>query len=275
MNTLLRFIQKYQFLLFFLLLEGISIWLLASNNYYQRSKVSSVTRAFHGFTSEKIAKGTQYFKLRQINEQLAGENLELRRQLAKNSAATLKYEFSQASENADMDFEFVGARIINNSVNKQNNFLTINAGKNKGIELEMGVVTNTGVVGIVSGVSEHYATVISLLNVDFRISAKLERTGYFGSLYWDGNNYKQAILSEIPQHVSIMKGDTIVTSGFSSIFPSDIPLGTVESFDKKAGNFYTIRFNLINDFKQLDYVWIVTNLHKDERETLENPSVND
>ncbi len=275
MNTLLRFIQKYQFLLFFLLLEGISLWFLASNNYYQRAYFGGITRSFHGYTSKKIAEGTQYFRLRKINEQLANENLDLRKQLAKHSVTALRYEFVQGYDQTNPDYEFIGARVINNSVNKQNNFITLNAGKNKGIEKEMGVVTSTGVVGIVLGVSDHFATVISLLNVDFRISAKLQRTGYFGSLYWDGLNYKQAILSEIPQHVEIMKGDTIVTSGFSSIFPPDIPLGTVESFDKKAGNFYTIRFNLLSDFKQLDYVWVITSMHKTERETLENPSAND
>ena len=275
MNTLLRFIQKYQFLLFFLLLEGISLWLLASNNYYQRSQFAGITRSFHGYTSKKIAEGTQYFRLRKINEQLASENLDLRKQLAKHSVSAIEYGLLQGSNQTSPEYEFMGARVINNSVNKQNNFITLNVGGNMGVEKEMGVVTSKGVVGIISGVSEHYATVISLLNVDFRISAKLKRSGYFGSLYWDGLNYKQAILSEIPQHVTILKGDTIVTSGFSSIFPPDIPLGTVESFDKKAGNFYTIRFNLLSDFKQLDYVWVITSMHKAERETLENPSVND
>lgn len=275
MNTLIRFLIRHQFFLFFLVLEAISLWLLASNNYYQRSKFGNLSRSFYGYTSSLIQDGRSYLSLRQVNDQLAKDNLALRNQLAKQSVVLTPELYENLIPSDDLEFEFIHARVVNNSVNKQYNFLTLNVGRNQGVEKEMGVVTNNGVVGIISAVSDNYSTVISLLNVDLRLSAKLKRTGYFGSLYWDGRDYKKAILSEIPQHVEILQGDTISTSGFSAIFPPDIPLGTVDSYDKKAGNFYTIRLELFNDFKQLDYVWVIKNLHGDERDKLENPAQND
>lgn len=275
MNTLIRFIIRYQFLLFFLILEAISLWLLAENNFYQRSKFGNLSRSFYGYTSSVIEDGRKYLTLKQINEQLAKDNLALRNQVASQPSQFAKSGLAESLIANQVAFEFIPARVVNNSVNKQYNFLTLNVGRRQGVEMEMGVVTNSGVIGIVSGLSDNYSTVISLLNVDFRISAKLQRTGYFGSLYWDGTNYLEAVLSEIPQHVDIVMGDTIVTSGYSVIFPPDIPLGTVNTFDKKSGNFYTIRLGLFNDFRKIDYVWVVKNLHAEERQKLENPEAND
>lgn len=275
MNTLLRFLVRYQFFIFFLILEGIALWLLASNNYYQRSQFGNITRSFYGYTSGIIENTREYLELRQINEQLAKDNLELRNQLARQSVIISRFPGDADIKSIGEDFQLIPARVVNNSVNKQYNFITLNVGRKQGVEKEMGVITSSGVIGIVSGISDNYSTIISLLNVDFRISAKLKRTGYFGSLFWDGTDYKEATLSEIPQHVDIQTGDTIVTSGFSSIFPVDIPLGTVKTFDKKAGNFYTIKLNLFNDFKRVDYVWVIKNLHGDEREKLENPEKDD
>lgn len=275
MNTLLRFIVRHQFFLFFLVLETVSIWLLANHNFYQRSKFGNLSRSFYGYTSNLIQEGRHYINLKQINEQLAKDNLDLRNQLAKQTLKVTPEQTEGFFSVDEADFLFIPARIVNNSVNKQYNFLTLNVGRKQGVEKEMGVVTNSGVVGIISAVSDNYSTVISLLNIDFRISAKLQRTGYFGSLYWDGVNYKDAVLSEIPQHVDVQKGDSIVTSGFSAIFPPDIPLGTVKTFDSKAGNFFKITLELFNDFRQLDYVWVVKNLRGDERDKLENPESND
>jgi len=132
------------------------------------------------------------------------------------------------------------------------------------------VVSAQGIVGIVAGVSEHYCTVISLLNVDLKISAKLKRSNHFGSLYWDGKYYRDVTLSDIPQHVVVNVGDTVVTSGFSSIFPTGIDLGTIKSIESKGVNFHSITVRLFNDFKQLNTVWVVAHKHDDERDVLEN-----
>jgi rod shape-determining protein MreC len=274
MNSLIRFVEKYHFLLLFLVLEIFSLWLLSRHTYYQRSKFENITRAFSGYTSSKVDAAHQYLSLSNANKVLAEENLELRNQLAR---LTARYEIisTQIGDTiVDSQYVFIPAKTINNSINKQYNYITLNVGSKHGIEREMGVVSSNGIVGIVAGVSENYSTVISLLNVDLKISAKLKKSHHFGSLYWDGANYRKVILSDIPQHVQISVGDTIITSGFSSIFPADIKLGVIESFDSRGSNFHTIKVHLFKDFKQLNNVWVVRNNHENERQILEETLTN-
>jgi rod shape-determining protein MreC len=251
-------------------MEGFSLWLLANHSYYQRSKIEKLARTTSGFINSRIEKGRLYLLLSPINDRLSVENLEMRNQISKLTLNLEKCNLSLSDTLLSSHYQFIPARVVNNSVNKQYNFLTLNVGSHDGIEQEMGVVTNNGIVGIVAGVSEHYSTVISQLNIDLKISAKLKNSHYFGSLFWDGRNYREVMFTEIPQHVSLSIGDTIVTSGFSAIFPPNINLATIRSFDSRSGNFYSIKAELLNDFKQLHYVWVVKNLHEDEREILES-----
>ena len=133
----------------------------------------------------------------------------------------------------------------------------------------MGVITKDGIVGIVASVTRNFSTVISLLNTDLKISAKHRRSGAFGSLYWDGLNYREMILSEIPQHVNLTQGDTIVTSGYSSIFPPNIPLGIIEEYELKDGSFYVVNIKLLSDFKRIDNVYIIKSHQGAERNLIE------
>lgn len=269
MNSLIRFIVKYQFFLLFLVLEIFSFWLLARHTYYQSSKIENVTRSITGYTSRKIDNFSQYLFLKESNQKLAQENLDLRNKLALVTSKLEKQQLADVDTSINTQFIFSPAIIVNNSINKQHNFLTLNVGSSAGVEKEMGVVTNDGIIGIIAGVSSNYSTVISLLNVDLKISAKLKKSNHFGSLYWDGRNYREVILTDIPQHVPISIGDTVVTSGFSSIFPPEVRIGTIKSFDSKGSNFYTIRVLLFIDFKKQHDVWVVKNTHGDEREILE------
>ena len=275
MNSLIRFLSRYQYVLLFLVLEGTSLWLLAANGHYQRAFFGSFVRSISGFVYSQTDKLDQYLELRQSNLNLAAENITLRNEVARLSYALNEYEHSPRIDSLNgVKYKFIKAKLVNNSVNKQHNFLTLNVGKKHGIEPEMGVISNNGVVGIVAAVSENYCTVISLLNIDLKISAKLQRTGYFGSLYWDGVSYRQVVLSDIPQHVQLTAGDTVVTSGYSAIFPPNIPLGIVEEFSNTGGNFFTVKVNLISDFKRLDYVTVIQNIQDEERFTLENTDKN-
>lgn len=270
MNNLIRFIVRYQFLILFLALESLSFWMLSRHTYYQKSKIEHAALSFSGYTNEKVNNARYYFRLKETNETLALENLELRKQVA---ALTQKAEIlNEARQEIVIDslYEFMPAKIINNSVNKRHNYITLNKGSNDGITPEMGVITQEGIVGIVVGVSPNYSTVISLLNTDLKLSAKLKKSHHFGSLYWDGSDYQQVILSDIPQHVPIAVGDTVTSSGFSSIFPENIPIGVIGSFSSKGSNFYRIQVDLFKDFKGLYNVWIVSNKHGDERLQVES-----
>lgn len=272
MNSILRFIVRHQFFLLFLVLETFSFWLLAKHSFYQSTKIEDASRTIMGAASQKISKTTDYLHLAEVNSQLAQENLRLRNNLA---ALSTKYEILKVKFGdtiVRLNYTYSLAKVINNSVNKQYNYLTLNVGELDGVYKEMGVVSSQGVVGIVAGVSPHFSTVISLLNVDLKISAKLKRTNFFGSLFWDGDNYREVLLTDIPQHVPVSIGDTIVTSGFSSIFPADIEIGTVSEVSGKGHNFHNITIKLFVDFKQLNTVWVVGAQLKDEREALESGS---
>lgn len=271
MNNLLRFLSKYHFLILFLLLEGFSLWLLFGNSYYQRAKVGNVTRSVMAYAHSRIASARAYLNLAQANQNLIRENLALRNQVTMLSALIERESLSVRDSTTSPGYEFIPALVVNNSVNRQHNFFTINAGSNQGVEPEMGVITHNGVVGIIIGVSNNYSTAISLLNVEMRVSARLKRTHHFGSLHWDGRDNRRVNLSDIPQHVILNEGDTVVTSGFSAIFPPDVILGTIDTFHSREGNFYTIGVNLSADFSQLNNVWVVRNLAREERLKLENP----
>jgi rod shape-determining protein MreC len=133
----------------------------------------------------------------------------------------------------------------------------------------MGVASPAGVIGVVVGVSRNYSVAMSLLNTDFKLSASIARNDYFGSLAWDGRNYRYAQLSEIPHHVDVTEGDTIVTSGYSAIFPPGLMVGTLTGDKKKGGDFVTLKVLLSADFKKLTNVYLIGNLTREERENLE------
>lgn len=257
MRTLLRFIVRYQFVLIFLLLEGVSLWLLASSNYYQRAAFGNITRGISGGINKRIELATKYLRLNEANDHLLRENIDLRSKLARLNTQLEGYSHLAVDTLYDKGFVFIPAKIISNSVDKQHNFLMINVGRKHGVTQEMGVVSSDGVIGVVTAVSESYATVISLLNIDLKISARVKKNRYFGSLFWNGKDYRQVVLSEIPNHVHLAKGDTIVTSGFSSLFPAELLLGTVREVDKSMGNFLNVTVDLTEDFRKIDHVWVV------------------
>ena len=162
------------------------------------------------------------------------------------------------------------AEVINNSVNRQKNFFTINKGELQGIKVNMAVNSGDGAAGVIVGCSDNYSIAMSILNLDFKLSVRIKSNGYFGSLSWDGRNYRKAILSEIPQHVSVNVGDTVETTGYSAIFPEGIIVGTVSDFEKTGGDFYRITISLVTDFRKLHFVDIIGNMKKTEQLDLQN-----
>ena len=173
-------------------------------------------------------------------------------------------------------YTFVTAKVINNSVNRRNNYLTLNKGGLQGIKPEMGVVCAEGIVGIIKDTSGHFSSVLSLLHKDARISAKVKKSGYIGSLVWDGYDFRHATLKDIALHVKLTRGDSIVTSSFSSIFPEGIMIGTVEDIETKEGDkFYSITVKLSTDFSNLSSVYIVENMLKGEQQSLEEKQTDD
>ncbi len=276
MRSLLRyFIKNYAFVLF-LLLEAISLALVFNYNAYHKSMYLNTANSFSGALYESYMKTQNYFRLAGINKQLAEENTMLRT-LAGSSMEPVKMD--EIMENGNVQgsiYKYTSALVINNSVNKPFNYITLNKGAKDGVKPDQGIITNAGIAGVTLKVSDSYSLAMSVLNSRWGVSAKIKKNNYFGSLVWEGGDYRTANLKEIPIHVDIARGDTIVTSGFSSIFPEGIIIGTINDFSRGEGdNYYTITLSLGTDFKSLSYVEIIENSHRDEIWELEKMTTND
>ena len=216
-----------------------------------------------------------YFYLRKINQELANENNLLLNQLDYYKQLVANNPAESADAQPGRKYTYIPARVINNSINKQYNYISINKGSHHGVQPEMAVISSNGVVGVVLAVSGNFSTIISLLNRDFRISAKIKKNNYYGSLSWKGTDHYTAELSEIPYHVDVQVGDTIVTSGYSAIFPEGILLGVISSYNIEESNFYQIEVELSVDYKNLVNVNVIRNLLRDEQTDLEKTETND
>jgi rod shape-determining protein MreC len=275
MRSLFRFIVRYHFFFLFLLVETFSVGILIQYNRYHRAGFINFTDDIQGFMFNHLGGIRKYTNLRKINQDLAAENNLLRNQLDQYNMLLSNNEISRTDSLPGRLYTYTPATVVNNSVNKQYNFITLNKGEKHGVRQEMAVISPNGVVGVIYGASGHYSTVISLLNRDFRLSAKIRKNDYYGSLYWPGNDYQHATLGEIPYHVELEIGDTIVTSGYSSIFPEGLMVGVISDFQKAQSNFYIIDVKLSVDFKRLTHVNIIRNLLIEEQADLENQEIND
>lgn len=275
MRNLFRLIIKNYFILLFILLEGLSLVFVFQFNPYQRSFFVNFSRSVNGSVYSSLGEFRDYLYLKTENEKLHLENSQLRNQLSQNtrllyiSQNDSVYPDTLSSE-ARWSFYFVPADVINNSVNKQFNYITLDKGRMQGVKSDMAVISQGSVVGVVAGVSDNFSTIIPLLNRNFRVGSKIMRNDYFGILEWDGLNPEYAKLREIPLHVDVRVGDTIVTSGFSAIFPPGIRVGSVESFKVTETNFYEIKVKLAVNFWNLTHVNIIGNIYREEQQELEN-----
>lgn len=269
MRSLLNFLLRFKTLILFLVLEAVALVMISTSHNYHQTVFYGISRNITGFVARRVESGTQYFRLKQVNEELVNENIMLRRRLEELASAPEEELIRVNDSVSGTNYTYLNARVISNSVNKQKNFITLDRGSRHGVAVGMGVASSTGVVGVVVGVSRHYSVVMSLLNTDFRLSASIARNDYFGSLAWDGANYRYARLSEIPHHVAVTEGDTIVTSGYSAIFPAGLMTGTLTGDQKRGGDFVSLKVQLSVDFKKLTNVYVIGNLTREEREDLE------
>ena len=269
MKEIIKLILKYHFTIIFILLEIVSFSLIIRHNEYQRAIFSESASTLFGNISSTITSIKDYFRLKAINESLAKENILLKNRLE-------AYEFLQDTiihrtvvEGSIPVYEYIGAKQVNATYNRTKNYITLNRGRKNGLQKEMAVCTPEGIVGLIQDLSDHFAVVIPLINVDARISAKIKKNNYYGSLQWDGNDYAYSYLNDIPYHVEVNAGDTIVTSGLSKIFPEGIVVGYVESVDKETANFLKIKVKLAVDFKRINHVYVILNNKKNEQTSLE------
>lgn len=236
--------------------------MMLQTHYYQASRFANSSNEWTGQLLANYKNSTDYLSLKKINELLAEENALLRNRAVDTSKSQVNFDKGH--------YQYIAAKVVKNSYNKRNNYITINKGKLHGVENGMGVCIDKGVVGIVRDVSEHYATVMSVLNKKTVISTRFAKSNHFGELHWDAKSHEFAQLQSIEKYVNVSVGDSLVTNSYSSIFPEGISIGTVNRFQRnEADNFYTIEVDLSVDFSNLNFVYIIKDLLKEERIQLE------
>jgi rod shape-determining protein MreC len=276
MRNFLKFLLRQHFFFLFLLLEVISLIFLVQNNIYQRSSFINSTNTFAGNILTTIDNVSQYFSLKDANRKLAEENTRLLNESKKYYMKTDEQVFLYKDTLYRQQYEFISAKVIGNTTNKRNNYLTLNKGSRQGIQKDMGVITSNGIVGIVKEVSPNFSSVISVLHKDTKISAKVKKNGHLGTVNWGGGDYRYGELVDIPTHVKPVLGDTIITSGYSSSFPEGIMIGTISDFRiEKGDNFYTITIRFSTDFNNISYAHVIRNIMRDELNNLKKISQND
>lgn len=267
MYNLLRFIQKHHFVILFLVLEVLCVVMLTMTQSYHRQKRINTTNDIVGKIYQTGTRVGDYFRLGKINSELAEENAMLRRQLAVVTDTTQGY---QQYVNVDTIYNFIPARVVNSTVNRPNNYLLIDKGRADGIEKDMGVVSSNGIVGIVTDVSAHYASVMSLLHSYSTISVRLKNNDdQLTTLRWETTNYRYGVVDGIPTHLHPQKGDTVVTSSYSFIFPENLMAGTVEELlPSPSGTLNKAKIKYATDFASLKTVYIIQHTNKAELDSL-------
>ncbi|MDX1476881.1 MAG: rod shape-determining protein MreC [Saprospiraceae bacterium] len=254
MQNLLQFLFRNGVVFLFLLLEGICLYLVVQTNDRQNEIYHNSANLFTTTLSKQVESFETYWKLRSTNDSLLAENAMLRQRLYNQiKPAPLR-------EKRDTTFTVIPANVIKNSILSRNNYITIDAGKQHGVEKGMGVISDDGPIGVVVGTTQRYAKLMSILHSNAMISAAIKGKGYFGSLVWRSANPTRMQLEAIPKHANLAVGDTIVTSGYSHLFPPDILIGVVEDFRLEGGdNFFNVTVHLKVDMSAVQHVYVVRN----------------
>ena len=269
MRNLWLFIGKYNAFFLLIIFFTISLILLVKHNSFQRARVWNSSNQLVGRSYERINEINSYLKLRKTNDSLAAENARLRNQLTTSFYSDSIKQVAVRDTTLKQQYTYTVARVINNSVHQKNNYLTINRGSRHGISKGMGVISAKGIVGIVFNVNEDFSTIRSLLHSETKVSANVN--GSIGSLVWGEENYdpRFAYLKDIQSHLSIKKGNRVVTSEFS-MFPEGTAIGYVTATRTSQGdNSLDIKIKLNTDFSTLEYVYVINNILSAQQLSLE------
>ncbi len=258
MQQIVNFIIRNKTFLLFLLLFSISLTFTIQTHSYHKSKFINSANFLTGGIYNSVNDISSYFDLKTQNALLTEEN---------NRLKSLLYNSTEQNDSIQLDssllnspYHFETANVIRNNYSSSNNILLLNKGSKDSIKEDFGVITTKGIVGIIDNTSKNYSTIISILNTTSKISAQLKKTNHYGSLTWNGKSPYFTQLIDIPKIAPVKIGDTIVTSGISSIFPKGIPIGTIHDFKLDiTRNYYEINIKLFNDMTNIEHVYIIEN----------------
>ena len=271
MERLFNFVYTYRAFFTFLFLELLCSWLIIQNNQFQSTKYFNSSNRFFGQIHSTAQNIRDYFSLAEVNAALARDNAALQQQLARrNEMIRLQRLGAPTDERRLNQYDYISAKVVNNSTKYYKNFITIDRGLDVGVEPGMAVISAGCAIGKVKSVSTHYAVLISLLNLDEQVSCTIRRTGHFGTAQWDGTDPELINLKYIPRHVNLKVGDSVVTSGFNAVFPAGIFVGKIKEFHlKEEALFYDIKIELAQDFGKLAFVEVIKSRLKKEKDSLE------
>lgn len=264
------FLRKYSRILLLLILLGISVVLIYYNNHYQRVIIFGAVNSVSGNMQNKYAEISNYFHLKEQNDYLARENALLRARLMQDQQKLFHGARPVLDTVYQQVYAYIPGMVINNSVDKDNNYLTLNIGSNHGVKKDMGVISPLGAVGIVKNVSPNFSVCLSLLHRKFKLNARIKGGNEFGSLSWKGSRADELILDFIPAYTDVNPGDTVETTSFSTIFPQGIPVGTVISKGMNADEGYlTLTIKPMQSLRSVNHIYVIDYLRKNEQDSLE------
>ncbi len=272
MRNLINFLLRYNNFLIFIILEVVAFILIGTTHEYHKSIIwSSANRVVAGSNHLKTSI-VEYLQLKEENMLLAEENALLKSQLTElQNNHEIANEIDSQYIYSHLDWDYIPAKVIDISTNKQHNYLILNKGRRDGIQADMGVIAREGIVGIVSTVSDKYSLVIPLIHTKISISCRLRTNGQIGGTSWNGRDYRNINLTHIARHITLNEGDTVVTSGLTPVFPEGLMIGVVEEAILKPSNdYYHATIKLNTDYRQVKYVQVLHNINKEELETIYN-----
>ncbi|KQR70671.1 rod shape-determining protein MreC [Pedobacter sp. Leaf176] len=274
MRNLWIFINRYNAFFLFIIFFIIGIYLTVKNNAYQRSVTLNSSNEIVGTAYDRLNVFKRYMNLGMVNDSLAVENAKLKTLLLNLTTVDTAKDVKVIDTVTNQQYTYLAAKVVKNSITLRNNVMTINKGTLDGLETGMAVISpQRGVVGFIRDVSAHLATIQSLLHKDTKISVNIKKSNALGSLVWGDNNFdiRKALIKEVPNHIKMNVGDTVVTSGLGQ-FPAGILVGKLSKTNIATNdNFLSAELNLFNDFSTLQYVYVIKNKLAKEQELLENP----
>ena len=276
MQQIISFLYKNKLFILFLLLEVLAVIFTIQSHSFHKSKFVNSANFVSGGIYNRINNFKEFLLLKKENQRLSEENVYLRNllQLEERTVEAADLVLVDSAQ-YKQKFKYTSAKVINNNYRNNNNYLTIDKGANSGIEPDQGVMNAKGIIGITKSVSGNYATVLSILNVNSRINAKLKTSEHYGSLSWNNEDYNVVQLLDLPVQATIYVGDTVVTGGRSTIFPEGIPIGTIKDFKTLNNRYEYIDVALFNDMSAIGYVEVIKNFEKLEIKELEERSSNE
>ncbi len=271
MRQLFSILYRFRFFIVFFLLEIIAVFFTIQNHSYHKSAFVNSTGFITGSIYNSFVSVRDYVNLRKENQILNEENALLKSRLSLRNFSVEK----QSLDSNLIKYQYIPARIINNNYDRQHNILTLNVGANLGISHDLGVVNSKGVIGVIRNVSNRYSTVLSILNINSKVNVRLKKNFHFGTMIWDGKDYMKTQIIDIPRQASVVKGDTIVTSSKSAIFPEGIPIGVIDSVSFEDKQYKKIEVLLFNDMTSVSNVQVIVNKDRDEQKKLEEITENE